>query len=117
MASEEDSLEAIRSELLHLLNQDDWQITESARKTGLPILQAVGFLPTDGALIEYVIRLLEDKALCQEKFHEVPLGSGVKGYAMNNLDGKGLYIKLKINRERRDEALVLSFKVSDHHVR
>lgn len=118
MATEEGSLDDVRAELLRLLNQDDWQITEEkARKPGRPILQAAGFLPTDGAMIEYIIRLLEDETLCREKFHEVTLGSGEKGYAMNDVDGKGLYVKLTINRDRREEVWVLSFHVSTHHGR
>lgn len=118
MASEEGSLDDVRAELLRLLKQDDWQITEEkARKPGRPILQAAGFLPTDGAMIEYVIRLLEDGGLCRDKFHEVELGSGEKSYAMNDVDGKGLYIKLKINRDRQEEVWVLSFHVSIHRGR
>lgn len=114
MASREGSLDEVRAELLRLLKEDDWQITESARRDGRPLLQAAGFLPTDGAMIEYVLRLLEDDGLYREKFHEVSLGSGEKGYAMNDVDGKGLYVKLKINRDRREEAWVLSFHVSIH---
>lgn len=117
MASEESSLDDVRKKLLDLLDQDDWQITESARRDGRPILQAAGFLPTDGAMIEYVIRLLEDGGLCRDKFHEVELGSGEKSYAMNDVDGKGLYIKLKINRDRQEEVWVLSFHVSIHRGR
>jgi hypothetical protein len=117
MASEEDSLDDVRAELLRLLKQDDWQITESARRDGRPLLQAAGFLPTDGAMIEYLTRLLEDDVLSREKFHEVSLGSGEKSYAMNDVDGKGLYVKLKINRDRCEEAWVLSFHVSIHHGR
>jgi hypothetical protein len=112
-----DSLDDVRGELLRLLKLDDWQITESARRDGRPILQAAGFLPTDGAMIEYVLRLLEDEFLVREKFHEVTLGSGEKGYAMNDVDGKGLYVKLKVNRDRHDEAWVLSFHVSTHNGR
>jgi hypothetical protein len=115
MASEEDSLDDVRAKLLRLLQQDDWQITESARRDGRPILQAAGFLPTDGAIIEYVTRLLEDDVLYRAKFHEVSLGSGEKGYAMNDVDGKGLYVKLTIHRNRGEEVWVLSFHVSIHH--
>lgn len=115
MASEEGSLDDVRAELLRLLKQGDWQITEEkARKPGRPILQAAGFLPTDGAMIEYVIGLLENETLCHEKFHEMQLESGEKGYAMNDVDGRGLYVKLKINRGRHDEAWLLSFHVSKH---
>ncbi len=33
---------------------------------------------------------------------------------MSDVDGKGLYVKLKIDRDRRDEVWVLSFHVSIH---
>jgi hypothetical protein len=115
MAGGGGSLDDIRAELLRLLRADDWQITESPRRDGGPILRAMGVLPTDGAMIEYVTGLLEDDVLFRGKFHEVTLGSGEKGYAMNDVDGKGLYVKLKINRGRRDEVWVLSFHVSIHH--
>jgi hypothetical protein len=115
MSSGEGPLDAIRVELLRLLGEDDWQITESARRDGGPILRAAGILPTDGAMIEYVDGLLKDDVLFHGKFHEVTLGSGEKAYAMNDVDGKGLYVKLKIDRGRTDVVLVLSFKVSIHH--
>jgi hypothetical protein len=66
-------------------------------------------------MIEFITRLLMDDVVFREKFHEVTLGSGEKGYAMNDVDGKGLYVKLTINRDRRDEVWVLSFHVSIHH--
>jgi hypothetical protein len=109
------SLDDVRAELLRLLGDDDWQITESARRDGGPILRAAGILPADGAIIEYVTGLLEDDVLFHGKFHEVTLGSGEKAYAMNDVDGKGLYVKLKLERGRRDEVWVLSFHVSVHH--
>jgi hypothetical protein len=34
---------------------------------------------------------------------------------MTNVDGRGLYVKLKIQRARRDEVWVLSFHVSIHY--
>jgi hypothetical protein len=117
MSSGGDSLDDVRKELLRLLGEDDWQITDSARRDGNPILRAAGLLPTDGAIIEYVTRLLGDEVLCSAKFHEVTLGSGEKAYAMNDVDGKGLYIKLTIKRGRRDEVWVLSFHISIHHGR
>jgi hypothetical protein len=115
MSGGEGSLDDVRAELLRLLRADDWQITESARRDGGPILRAMGVLPTDGAMIEYITSALEDDVLFRRKFHEVTLGSEEKGYVMNDVDGKGLYIKLKIERGRRDEVWVLSFHVSIHH--
>jgi len=111
MSSGEESLDDVRDELLRLLKADDWQLTDSARKDAFPILRATGCLPTDAAVIEYIMDLLESNF----PFHRVELGSGESGYVMNNVDGRGLYIKVKIERGRTDEVWVLSFHVSQHH--
>jgi hypothetical protein len=104
----------IREELLRLLDNDDWQVTESARRAAFPILRGMGRVATDGAIIEYVTRLLRTDF----PFHEVPLGdppgSAGTGYVMNNADGPGLYIKLTIRQERTTEVWVVSFHVSQH---
>ncbi len=44
--------------------------------------------------------------------HPVTLGSGETACVMNDADGQGLYIKLKIED---DLAVILSFHVSKHH--
>ena len=104
--------EEVRAELIRFLKNADWQVTESARVTAYPLLRAVGQRPTDAAIIEYVARLLESDF----PTHAVPLGeppgSAGMGYVMNNADGRGLYIKMKIERR---EAWVISFHVSKHH--
>src|SRR4051812_49399119 len=99
MTSPEESLDDVRDELLRLLRAEDWQLTESARRTAVPVLRAAGCLPTDAAVIEYVTDLLETNF----PFHRVELGSGESGYVMSNADGRGLYFKLKIERGRTDE--------------
>jgi len=111
MASPEESLSDVRDELLRLLRANDWQLTESARKTSVPILRATGCLPTDAAVIEFIIGLLETNF----PFHQIEMVSGEPGYVMNNADGRGLYIKLKIERGRTDEVWLLSFHLSQHY--
>ena len=75
----------------------------------------MGQMPTDCAIIDYIVRLLRTNF----PFHEVrlgePAGSAGAGYVMNNADGRGLYIKVKIECGRADEVIVLSFHVSDHY--
>ena len=105
----------VRDELIRLLDDVAWRIAKSARRTAYPILRAMGQMPTDCAMIEHITRLLR----MGFPFHEVPLGeppgSAGTGYVMNNADGQGLYIKVKIERERTDDVVVLSFHVSDHY--
>jgi hypothetical protein len=113
--SSDASLDEVRAELIRLLDNDDWQIVKTtAREPGLPILRAMGLMPTDGAMIEYITRLLRTNF----PFHAEPLGeppgSAGTGYVMNNSDGRGLYIKVKIERRRTDEVIVMSFHVSKH---
>ncbi|HVS37176.1 MAG TPA: hypothetical protein VMS17_16560 [Gemmataceae bacterium] len=109
-----DAGKEVRDELLRLLDNDDWQVTESARSTAYPILRTMGRMPSDGAIIEHVSHLLRTDF----PFHAVPLGeppgSAGTGYMMNNADGRGLYIKMTIRQARTTEVWVVSFHVSQH---
>jgi hypothetical protein len=100
--SSDASVEEIRAELIRLLENDDWQIGKTkARDPGLPILRAMGLMPTDGAMIEYITDLLRTNfPLHPVLLHSAP-GSGDMGYVMKNCDGRGLYIKVRIERECR----------------
>jgi hypothetical protein len=113
--SSDESGEEVRAELVRLLEEVAWRIAKSARETAYPILRAMGEMPTDCAIVDYIARLLR----ADFPFHEVPLGeppgSAGTGYVMNNADGLGLYIKVKIERDRTDEVVVLSFHISKHH--
>ncbi len=104
----------VRDELLRLLDNDDWQVTGSARIAAYPILRAMGRMPSDAAIVEYVSRLLRTDF----PFHAVPLGeppgSAGTGYVMNNADGRGLYIKMTIRQARTTEVWIVSFHVSQH---
>jgi hypothetical protein len=110
MPDKAESLDAVRAKMIRLLEADDWQITESARRDGYPILHAAGIWATDCAIIEFLLDLLRSNFA----FHPVELGSGETGYAMNNADGKGLYIKIKIAWDGKEEVWVLSFHKSIH---
>jgi hypothetical protein len=112
--SSDASLEEVRSELIRLLDNVAWKVTESARATAYPILRTAGQMPTDCAVIDYIVRKLRTNF----PFHAEPLGeppgSRGTGYVMNNTDGQGLYIKVKIEQRRTDEVHVLSFHISKH---
>ena len=60
------------------------------------------------AVIEFILDRLHENF----PIHPVTLGSGETACVMNNADGHGLYIKLKV---KEDRVVVLSFHVSDHH--
>jgi hypothetical protein len=114
--SSDASLEEVRAELIRLLDNDDWQIVKTtAREPGLPILRAMGMMPTDGAMIEYITGLLRTNFPLHAELLGNPPGSRGTGYVMNNADGRGLYIKVKIERRRTDEVVVMSFHPSKHY--
>lgn len=109
----DDGLQGVRSELIRLLENDEWKISGSAEKDGRKILQKYGGRPTPVAIIDFVKDLLASGS----PFHEVglgePPGCNGTGYVINHSDDKvrDLYIKLKIEN---DEVWLLSFHLSKH---
>ena len=103
--------------LIGLFENDDWRITERARREGFPILRRLGVpYPTDWALVEYVLSLLRENYPMHIIQRGNPPGSRANGYVMNNSDGHGLYIELTIEEERigRPVAWIISFHTSRH---
>src|SRR5262245_59634236 len=100
MPAHEVSPEAARAALIRLIEADEWEVTASAVSDARPILLRAGLPGTTFAVVEYVLRLLKDGF----PMHPLPLGeppgSAGTAYVMNNADGQGLYIKVKIERER-----------------
>ncbi|MCI0455650.1 MAG: hypothetical protein L0Z62_01555 [Gemmataceae bacterium] len=102
-----------RQRLIDLLEADDWRVCESVLKSRHPLLR--GYVNQAGeshlgecAVIEFIL----DRLRSNFPMHPVTLGSGETACVMNNADGHGLYIKVKIENE---EVRVLSFDVSDHY--
>jgi hypothetical protein len=116
--SSDASLEEVRAELIRLLESPNWEIVKSAREAARPILQDAGQRPSAWAIPDYITDLLRKGF----PFHPIPLGeppgSAGVGYVMNNADGRGLYIKVKIERDRTDGVVgvvILSFHISKHY--
>ncbi|MCI0463002.1 MAG: hypothetical protein L0Z62_39145 [Gemmataceae bacterium] len=112
MLDEDLTLDEARQRLIELIEADEWEITDSAVADGFARLRATGDYPTQWKLVKFTLQLLKDGF----PIHAVPLGEppgslGV-GYVMNNADGRGLYIKLKIEEDR--VAQLLSFHTSKH---
>jgi hypothetical protein len=108
---------AARQLLIRLFEQDDWQITDRARREGFPILRRLGIpFPTDWALVDYVLDLLREAYPMHIIPRGDPPGSRANGYVMNNSDGRGLYIELTIEEARIGQPLawIMSFHTSKH---
>jgi hypothetical protein len=116
--SSDASCEEVRAELIRLLDNGDCRIPKTkATDPGFPILRKMGLMPTQGAMIEYISDLLRANfPLHPVLLHSAP-ASGGTGYVMNNCDGQGLYIKVRIEREywRTHQVVVMSFHVSEYH--
>ncbi len=104
--SESKALAAARAEAIRLLrDEEDWVVLATPRLS----LYRMGL--TELAAVDLVVdRLLAGFPLSEVQLGDPP-GSGGIGYALTNADGKGLYIKFKIEDDR---VKFLSFKPSDH---
>jgi len=63
-------------------------------------------------LVDYILEKLLLPFPLNEVLMGEPPGSGGTAYSMNNVDGQGLYIKLKIEDDR---VVILSFHVCKHY--
>jgi hypothetical protein len=111
MSSRDEVCERQRNEFIRLLQGDEleeWRIVGSALYEGRKILPEY-----KGHFGAYAINVfIVDLLLADFPMHGVELGSRETGCVMNtDLDGRPLYIKLKIEEEI---AVILSFKISKH---
>jgi hypothetical protein len=113
MPDEGPTLEAARQRLIELIEADEWEITGSAIKDGFDVLRSTGEYPTQWKIVKYVLDLLKSDFPIHAVGLGEPPGSAGVGYVMNNADGRGLYIKLKVEEDRT--AWVVSFHTSKHY--
>ncbi len=107
MADGDEASAEIRAELVRLFEQDDWRLTGRAEADGKAILAERRYKPpTQWGICEYILDQLRAGTRLTETGMGEPKYSRGVGWEMRNADGKGLYIKLKIED---DEVRVLSF--------
>src|SRR5438067_1842176 len=115
MAGEEAPLEDIRRELIRLLENDEWETTQTAEKDGREVLRQLGEFPSQCGLVDFILDRLRDGY----PMHAVALGeppdSLGTGYVINFSSAviRDLYIKVTIVDDGK--VRVLSFKISKHH--
>jgi hypothetical protein len=100
------TIDEAREELIRLLEAAECRITEKAEQEGRKILRQQGKVPTQWAVFDFALQLLK----ANFPLHAVPQGDppgchGI-GYEMRNTDGRGLYIKLKLENGK---AWLISF--------
>jgi hypothetical protein len=102
--------------LVSLLEQDEYLFTDTALHDGMRLARTLGDIgrgfPSQCGLVDYIIEQLR----LPFPLNEVPLGdppgSSGMAYSMNNTNGQGLYIKLKVEDDR---VVILSFHASKHY--
>ena len=104
---EDEAIHEVRRELIRLFQGNDYRLTDRADRDGRKILLERRYKPsTQWGICAYILdQLLADFPMRAVGMGEPPGSRGV-GYVMYNVDGDGLYIKLKIEE---GEVWVLSF--------
>jgi hypothetical protein len=87
------------------LEADDFKFTKTARTDGY----GLGY--TELSMVDLILDRLRAGFPLNEVQLGTPPGSLGTGYSLTNVDGKGLYIKLKLVD---DYALIMSFHTSKH---
>jgi hypothetical protein len=117
MADEGTSLDEIRVRLIELFEQDKWDITGEAERTGREFLRQLlkDAYPSQVSIIRHALRLLkqDDCSLTSIPMGQPPGSRGI-GYRLRDPVSPNLYIKVKIEE---DIAVIISFHESKHRGR
>ena len=107
MAEGDEAPADIRAEIIRLFENDDWRLTARAETDGKAILLRRRYCQaTQWGICDYIVGKLRGGFSLTETGMGEPKGSRGIGYVMRNVDGDGLYIKVKIEE---GEVWVLSF--------
>lgn len=72
-----------------------WDFTKRALREGLEAFREHSENPSEEEMVEYILGLLESGLpLFAVELHDPPYG---EGHELRNVDGQGLYIKLKLD--------------------
>jgi hypothetical protein len=108
MAADE-SGDAARREIIAAFEAGKWEFTKRALREGLDAFRQHSENPSDEELVDYIRDMLEAGLPLKEvDLHDPPHG---KAHELLNADGRGLYIKLKLDWPY---VIVLSFHYSKH---
>jgi hypothetical protein len=93
-------LDEVRRELIRQLEAAECEITEKAEREGRQALRRYMAFPTQWAVYNYALQHLKANFPLHAVPQGDPPGSRGVGYEMRNVDGQGLYIKLKLEDGR-----------------
>lgn len=100
------SAEEARQELIRLLEAEECRLTDKAECEGRAYLKRSTRRPTQWDVHRFALAKLKANFPLHAVLQGDPPGSNGIGYEMRNVDGEGLYIKLKIEDHK---AWLISF--------
>jgi hypothetical protein len=106
--SADDTSDSVRQDIIAALEAGKWEFTKRALREGLDAFRTCSENPSADELVDYILILLESGCpVCCVKLHDPPYG---EGHELRNVDGRGLYIKLKLDWPY---VIVMSFHYSE----
>ncbi len=95
MSAPDAASDAVRRELITAFESRKWEFTKRALREGLDAFRSHSENPSDEEMVDYILDLLEAGCpLHRVELHDPPYG---EAHEMKNADGRGLYIKLKLD--------------------
>lgn len=94
MSADEPS-SSVRREIVVAFETRKWEFTKRALREGLEAFRRYSENPSDEEIIAFIQKLVESGfPLRRVELHEAPYG---EAHELQNADGQGLYIKLKLD--------------------
>jgi hypothetical protein len=91
----DDPSTSIRQEIIAAFESRKWEFTKRALREGLDAFRQHSENPTEEEMVDYILDLLESGfPLSSVELHDPPYG---EAHELRNVDGRGLYIKLKLD--------------------
>lgn len=113
MSPTEDPNAVVRREMIEAILKPRWEIRKRALRNGLEVFRDLEENPTEQAMIDYIMELLQQGYPLRGpvRLHDPPHGDGYEMIGSHcRSDGRPLYIKLKLDWPY---VIVMSFHYSD----
>jgi hypothetical protein len=93
--STDDPSASVRQEIIAAIESRKWEFTKRALREGMEAFRNHSENPSDEEMVDYILDLLESGfPLCPVELYDPPYG---EAHELRNVDGRGLYIKLKLD--------------------
>jgi hypothetical protein len=91
----DDPSDTVRQEIITAFESRKWEFTKRALREGLEAFRNHNENPSEEEMIDYILDLLESGfPISRVELHDPPYGEAAE---LTNVDGRGLYVKLKLD--------------------